>query len=93
MIASFKSKALRLFWLKNDASGIKPEWAKRVRIVLNMLDVANDPAELDVPGLGWHPLTGNRRGQYAVSVSRNWRITFGFMDGDAQHVNLEDYHG
>jgi proteic killer suppression protein len=32
-------------------------------------------------------------GRFAVAVSRNWRITFGFEDGDALEVELEDYHG
>jgi plasmid maintenance system killer protein len=40
---------------------------------------------------GFHALTGNMRGRYAVSVSRNWRITFAWSD--AIDVDLEDYHG
>ncbi len=45
-----------------------------------------------LPGYAFHPLKGDRKGTYAVSVSGNWRITFGFANGDATGVNLEDYH-
>ena len=45
-----------------------------------------------LPGYDFHPLKGDRKGTYAVSVSGNWRITFQFADGDATDVDLEDYH-
>ena len=45
-----------------------------------------------LPGYGFHPLKGERKGAYSVSVSGNWRITFKFIEGDAADVNLEDYH-
>jgi proteic killer suppression protein len=51
-----------------------------------------DPNDLDVPGLGFHPLKGQRKGEFAVLVTRNWRITFGWADGDAADIDLEDYH-
>ena len=41
---------------------------------------------------GYHSLTGNRKGQYSVSVSGNWRITFRFENGDTYDANLQDYH-
>lgn len=47
---------------------------------------------MEIPGLGLHPLKGNRKGYWAVSVSGNWRITFAFDDGDAVDIELEDYH-
>ena len=40
----------------------------------------------------WHPLTGDRRDQWSVRVSGNWRIVFRFMDGVATDVDLIDYH-
>jgi proteic killer suppression protein len=56
------------------------------------LDAATAPADLDLPGFGFHPLKGNRKGEFAVIVTRNWRLTFGWNDGDAVDVDLEDYH-
>ena len=44
MIESFRSKALKRYWTKGDDAGIRPEWRKKVRIVLSRLDMARDPA-------------------------------------------------
>lgn len=93
MISGFKSKALKVFWERGDASGIRPEWIGRVRMILDFLDAAEQPSELDLPGLNFHPLKGSARGRYSVLVSRNWRITFAFDGTDAVKIDLEDYHG
>ncbi len=47
---------------------------------------------MDLPGLGLHPLKGDRAGQWSVSVSGNWRIVFRFADGEVEGVDLVDYH-
>ena len=39
-----------------------------------------------------HPLKGDRRGQWSIRVSGNWRIVFRFVDGKAVDVDLTDYH-
>jgi len=55
-------------------------------------DASARPGDMDVPSYRFHPLKGERAGEYAVSVSDNWRITFAFDGEDAIDVNLEDYH-
>ncbi len=47
----------------------------------------------NAPG-GWrvHRLVGNRQGEWSVSVSGNWRITFEEADGCIERLHLEDYH-
>ena len=47
---------------------------------------------LDQPGYRLHPLQGDRHGLWSVRVSGNWRIVFGFADGEAVDVELIDYH-
>ena len=47
---------------------------------------------MNLPGYRFHALKGDRKGEYAVSVSGNWRTTFGFADVNAIDVNFEDYH-
>jgi plasmid maintenance system killer protein len=42
--------------------------------------------------LAFHPFTGDMKERYAVKVSETWRITFAWDDGDAAHVDLEEYH-
>ena len=93
MIANFRSKALKRYWTRGDASGIRPDWRFRVRLVLSRLDVAKAPDEMNSPGFSFHALTGNLSGRYAVTVSRNWRITFAWNNENAVDVDLEDYHG
>jgi proteic killer suppression protein len=47
---------------------------------------------MNVAGFGLHPLTGDRRGLWAVVVNRNWRVVFRFEDGSAFDVDFLDYH-
>jgi proteic killer suppression protein len=93
MIRSFRHKGLQRYWTRSDASGLRPDWIKKIRIVLDALDAAQKPEDLAEIGVGFHPLKGNRKGHYALYVSRNWRLTFGWHDKDAVDVDLEDYHG
>lgn len=93
VIRNFRSRALRRFWTKSDASGLKPEWARKVERQLTLLDSAGRPEDMDVVTFGFHRLTGDQAGRYAITVSRNWRLTFAFDGQDAVDVDLEDYHG
>jgi toxin HigB-1 len=47
---------------------------------------------MNLPGLKFHRLKGDRKDTYAMTVTGNWRITFRFEGEDAVDVNLEDYH-
>jgi proteic killer suppression protein len=60
---------------------------------LRELDAARRPEDVAVAGAGFHALRGDLKGRYAVTVSRNWRMTFGWEDEGAAGVDLEDYHG
>lgn len=93
MIRSFRSKALKRYWTKNDSSGLRPDWVRKIRMVLSRLDASRVPSELSVIGMKFHALTGDKAGRFAVSVSPNWRITFGWDGEDAIELDLEDYHG
>jgi plasmid maintenance system killer protein len=56
------------------------------------LDQASDVQDMNQPTFRLHPLKGNRKGVWAVTVRANWRATFRFEGGDAYDVDLEDYH-
>jgi proteic killer suppression protein len=92
VIRSFRHKGLERFFSKSERRGIDARQAERIRRILDRLDAAVQPEDLNLPGFGFHGLKGNRKGTYAVSVSGNWRITFRFADGDAVDVSFEDYH-
>ncbi len=64
----------------------------KVARVLARLDVAKAPEQMDLPCLKLHPLKGELKGSWSVSVRGNWRIIFRFEGTDATQVDLLDYH-
>ena len=92
MIRSFKHKGLARFFDAGSKSGIQAKHSERLRLILGQLSAATVPEDMKLPGLDLHPLKGDRKGSWAVSVSGNWRITFRFVGKDADAVNYEDYH-
>jgi proteic killer suppression protein len=92
MIRSFRSRALQRFWERDDSSRLPPDRVKRIAMILDRLDASVHPMDMRLPGLGFHALAGENKGRYAVSVSANWRITFGWEEEDAIQVDFEDYH-
>jgi proteic killer suppression protein len=93
MIRNFRNRGLQRFWTRTDTSALRPDWVAKVNILLRALDAARRPSDLSGPGTGFHALRGNLKGRYAMTVSRNWRITFGWDGEDAVDIDLEDYHG
>ena len=92
MIRSFKHKGLARFFHTGSKSGIQAQHAERLELVLGRLSAATTQKDMGLPGLGLHPLKGNRKGAWAVKVSGNWRVTFLFVEKDADDVDYEDYH-
>ncbi len=66
--------------------------AKRLRLILTLLDAAVVIKDMDAPGLRLHRLKGEKKDVWAVTVQANWRVTFRFEGGNAEIVNYEDYH-
>ena len=81
MIKSWKHKGLRRFYESGNKSGIIPDHARRLKVMLQVLDVASTPKNLDLPGFKLHPLKGKFKHFYAITVRANWRIIFQF-DGE-----------
>ena len=92
MILNFRHKGLERFFSKSDYRGIPAQYAARLERLLDRLDAALKPDDMSLPGYRFHPLKGDRKGTYAVSVSGNWRLTFRFAGEDAADIDLEDYH-
>ncbi|HTR01458.1 MAG TPA: type II toxin-antitoxin system RelE/ParE family toxin [Candidatus Acidoferrum sp.] len=92
MIRSFRHKGLERLFRHDDARGVPPQFLQRLDRLLDLLDSAERPDDMNLPGCRFHALKGERKGTYAVNVSGNWRLTFRFVDTDAFHVDLEDYH-
>ena len=93
MIKRIRHKGLARFYRDGNARGINPKHALRLRVLLTALETATHPEQLQLlPGARLHPLKGDRKGQWAMSVSGNWRLVFEFEDEDVTNLDLLDYH-
>ena len=92
MIRRFKHKGLERFFRTGNKSGISAQHAERLRLILGRLSASTNPDDMRLPGLDLHQLQGQRKGTWAVKVSGNWRLTFTFIEKDADDVDYEDYH-
>ena len=92
-IGKFRHKGLRRFYEDDDARGLPAASVRRIRIILSALEFAADLSQLKtMPGWKLHPLKGERRGAYAISVTGNWRLTFHVEGTSVTELNFEDYH-
>ena len=93
-IGSIRHKGLRRFFETGKAKGLVGD-TDRLRRMLAFIDAAAAPDELSVPpNYGLHPLTGDRAGSWAMTVTKNWRLTFQIdEEGVLRDMDLEDYHG
>ena len=92
MLRTFRHGGLKRLFESNNPRGVRADQLRRIRDVLAHLDEARHPTDLDLPGYGLHPLRGDLKGHWSVTISGNWRIVFRFADGDACDVDLVDYH-
>jgi len=92
MIRSFKHRGLRRLYERGDRSGIRADLLDTVERILMVLDSAATPQALDLPRHRLHPLKGEWKGFWSVTVRANWRIVFRFEETDAFDVELIDYH-
>jgi toxin HigB-1 len=93
MIKSFRHKGLQRFFELGVTSGIQAAHAQRIRVQLAALNAAHGISDLNT-ATGWriHPLKGDMKGYFAMSVSGNWRMTFRFVGVDVELVDYLDYH-
>jgi toxin HigB-1 len=92
MIESFRHSGLRRLYRDDDARRLPTEMADRIREILTALDAAVTIEELNRPTFRLHPLKGQLKGFWAVTVRANWRILFRFGNGRAFDVDFVDYH-
>jgi proteic killer suppression protein len=93
VIRSFRSKPLQKFAATGNGSRLPVPAHNhgKVRRQLTALDAAAKPEDMNLPGWRFHGLEGDPK-RYAVDVSGNYRLTWGWDDPDAVDVDLEDYH-
>jgi toxin HigB-1 len=60
---------------------------------LRLINQARQPGDLRVPpGNRLEALKGSREGQWSIRINGQWRICFQWRDGDAENVEIVDYH-
>jgi proteic killer suppression protein len=93
MIKTFADKRTQDLYSKGRARNFPPDVASRAARKLEYVHLAEQLEDLKVPpGNRLHALSGDRKGQYAISINDQWRICFRFEDGDAYDVEVCDYH-
>ena len=92
-IESIRHKALRRFAETELAKGLPSGSVDRLRRMLAYIDAIGTAEELRVPpNFGAHQLTGDRKGEWALTVTRNWRMFRVNAAGHIEDMDLEDYH-
>lgn len=78
--------------MTGNAAGVKQIHVTKLRYILSRLEVIHKPEDMNLPGFDFHLLKGGRKGEYAVTVQKNWRVVFKFNGMDVYDVDYEDYH-
>ena len=92
MIRSIRHKGLKRLHEDDDPRGVMREHTAKLRDILARLDAASTIADMDLPGFRLHPLKGDFKGLWAVTVRANWRVIFRLEEGEALDVDYIDYH-
>lgn len=92
MIVDFKHKGLERFFNIGSISGIQAKHSTKLQRQLTALNEAQSIEEMNFPGWKLHPLKGNLKDHWAITVNANWRMTFTFKNGNAHIVDYQDYH-
>ena len=82
MIRSIRHRGLKRLH-EDGPRGVFAQHIGKLRDILARLDAARVVADMDMPGLRLHPLKGDLKGFWAVTVRANWRVIFRFVDPDA----------
>jgi proteic killer suppression protein len=94
-IGNVLHKGLRRFIEDDDASGLQSAVVPKLRRMISFLqDMAREDELRSIPSWKAHQLTGDRKGEWSLSVTKNWRLTFRIDQAEIEIINLdyEDYH-
>ena len=93
MIKTFADKETQLLFITGKSKRLPPDLFRRALRRLEYINLAITLNDLQVPPSNrLHALSGDRDGQFSISINDQWRICFRFVDGDAYDVEITDYH-
>ncbi len=92
-IGSIRHKGLKRFYETGNAAGLPAATVEKIRNILSFLSEIGGLDELRaVPSWKAHQLAGDRKGVWALHVTRNWRLTFRVDEDEIVDLDYEDYH-
>ena len=94
MVKSFRHKELRRLWETGKSSKLPADQLSRIKQMLEVIDsAAQVPQDFEF-FRSWkiHPLKGDLKGFWSLSIKENWRIIFRFEGQDAFDIDYLDYH-
>lgn len=92
-ISRVRHKGLKRLYEDDDGSLLPATCVRKLKAILAALQFADNLSQIEtVPGWNLHPLKGGRKGEYSITVTSNWRVTFTVQGDVVIDVNFEDYH-
>jgi toxin HigB-1 len=93
VIKSFKDNETNKIYLRERSRKLPPDIQQVALRKLRMINNAKNIGDLKIPPANrLEKLSGNRSGQYSIRINDQWRICFGWKDGNATDVEITDYH-
>ncbi len=91
MVGSFRHKGLEEIYRSGKTRRIRPDYIPKCVRILQSLDAATHPSDMNITGYRFHGLRGSPP-RWSVRVSGNYRITFAWTGDAASDIDFEDYH-
>ena len=93
MIKSFANKHTSDLFFKGESRRLPPDVIRRATQRLDYVHLAKQLDDLRIPASNrLHALHGDRKGQHAIFINKQWRVCFRFEGGNAHEVEVTDYH-
>ena len=94
-LARFRHKGLRLLYEDDSARSVPAAMADKLQKLFLALETAAALGQLGrFPGWKLHPLKGDLKGLWSLTVTGNWRLVFRYDEATntASDIDLIDYH-
>ena len=93
MIRSFAARETEALFYGRFARWLPTDIQRAAQRKLRQLHAAEELRDLAAPpGNRLEALRGTRAGQHSVRINDQWRLCFVWKDGDAERVEIVDYH-
>ena len=93
MIKTFSDKDTESIFARRFSKKFPTDLHKTAWRKLAVLDAVERLDDLHVPpGNRLEKLSGDRAGQYSIRINEQWRICFQWREGNANDVEITDYH-